>query len=44
MFVPLSNAGEAAGKKRPLTETLWNVFGVIFYILMAVGTVYHMIY
>jgi hypothetical protein len=44
MFVPQSNAGEAAGKKRPLKETLWNVFGVIFYLLMAIGIVYHLIY
>ncbi len=44
MFVPQSNAGEAAGKRRPLTETLWNVFGVLFYLLMVSGSVYHLIY
>ena len=44
MFVPKSNVGIYAQSKRPLTETLWNVCGVIFYLLMAVGIVYHLIY
>ncbi|MDA0691232.1 MAG: hypothetical protein O3A78_12590 [Nitrospinae bacterium] len=28
---------------RPLKETLWNLFGILFYITVAVGAVYHLI-
>ena len=30
-------------KSRPLKEKLWDVFGVLFYITVAVGAVYHLI-
>jgi hypothetical protein len=30
-------------KSRPLKEKLWNVFGILFYITVAVGAVYHLI-
>lgn len=28
---------------RPLKETLWNLFGILFYITVAVGAVYHLV-
>jgi hypothetical protein len=31
------------GKSRPLKEKLWNIFGILFYITVAVGAVYHLI-
>jgi hypothetical protein len=34
---------EATGKPRPLKEKLWNLFGILFYITMAVGVIYHLI-
>jgi len=30
-------------KSRPLKERLWNIFGILFYITVAVGTIYHLI-
>lgn len=30
-------------KSRPLKERLWNIFGILFYITVAVGAVYHLI-
>jgi len=27
----------------PLKERLWNILGVLFYICVAIGTVYHLI-
>jgi len=30
-------------KPRPLKEKLWNLFGILFYITVAVGAVYHLI-
>jgi hypothetical protein len=31
------------GKSRPLKEKLWKLFGILFYITVAVGAVYHLI-
>ncbi len=30
-------------KPRPLKEKLWNIFGILFYITVAVGAIYHLI-
>jgi hypothetical protein len=30
-------------KPPPLKERLWNIFGILFYITVAVGAVYHLI-
>lgn len=30
-------------KPRPLKERLWNIFGILFYITVAVGAVYHLV-
>jgi hypothetical protein len=30
-------------QSRPLKETLWKLFGILFYITVAVGAVYHLI-
>jgi len=30
-------------KPRPLKEKLWNIFGILFYITVAVGTIYHIV-
>ena len=29
-------------KSKPLKEKLWNIFGILFYITVAVGAVYHL--
>lgn len=34
---------DSGGKPRPLKEKLWSLFGVLFYITVAVGAVYHLI-
>jgi hypothetical protein len=34
---------ESTVKPRPLKEKLWNLFGILFYITVAVGAVYHLI-
>ncbi len=33
----------SGGNSRPLKERLWNIFGILFYITVAVGAVYHLI-
>lgn len=30
-------------KSRTLKEKLWNLFGILFYITVAVGAIYHLI-
>jgi hypothetical protein len=30
-------------KSRPLKEKLWDVFGILFYVTVAVGAIYHLI-
>ena len=30
-------------KPQPLKEKLWNIFGILFYITVAVGAVYHLV-
>ena len=30
-------------KPRPLKEKLWNFFGILFYITVAVGAIYHLV-
>ncbi len=30
-------------KPRPLKEKLWNIFGILFYITVAVGAIYHLV-
>ena len=34
---------ESTAEPRPLKEKLWNLFGILFYITVAVGAVYHLI-
>ena len=30
-------------KPKPLKEKLWNIFGILFYLTVAVGAVYHLV-
>jgi|GEM_PF-2343684 len=36
-------ASESKPPSRPLKETLWKLFGILFYITVAVGAVYHLV-
>ncbi len=38
-----TQANKSKPPARPLKETLWKVFGILFYITVAVGAVYHLI-
>ena len=33
----------SSAKSKPLKERLWDIFGVLFYITVAVGAVYHLV-
>ncbi len=37
------NDNTPVSTSRPIKETLWNVFGIVFYITVAVGAVYHLV-
>ncbi len=37
------NDDTPVSQPRPLKETLWNIFGIVFYITVAVGAVYHLL-
>ncbi len=33
----------SGAKSPPLKEKLWNIFGILFYLTVAVGAVYHLV-
>jgi hypothetical protein len=40
MVDPKSNANST---RQPLKERLWKLFGILFYLIVAIGIVYHFI-